>query len=49
MNNNELKNIFDLQEAHKNLLTKYLTFFKTKQEKFVREVKFEIEDYQNQK
>ncbi len=42
-------NVFDLEEAHKNLLSKYLTFFKSKQEKFVKEIKFEIEEHQDEK
>jgi hypothetical protein len=42
-------NIFDLEESHKNLLAKYLTFFKSKQEKFIKEIKFEIEEYQDYK
>jgi hypothetical protein len=42
-------NVFDLEEAHKNLLGKYLTFFKSKQEKFVKEIKLEIEEYQDEK
>lgn len=42
-------NIFDLEEGHKNLLGKYLSFFKSKQEKFVKEIKFEIEEYQDDK
>jgi hypothetical protein len=42
-------NIFDLQEQHKNLLTKYLTFFKTKQDRFVKEIAASIEDFKDEK
>jgi len=42
-------NIFDLTDSHKNLIAKYLTFFKSKQDKFVKEVKFSIDDFKDQK
>jgi hypothetical protein len=38
-------NIFDLAESHKSLLSKYLTFFKSKQDKFIREVKSTVDDF----
>lgn len=49
MNPNEKYNVFDLQESHKTLLGKYLTFFKTKQDKFVKEIKLVVEDFKEQK
>lgn len=49
MHSNEKFNIFNLEESHKNLLTKYLLFFKNKQDKFVKDINLEIEDFQNQK
>ena len=42
-------NILDLKEGHKTLLTKYIQFFKVKKEKFVRDIKLDIEDFQNKK
>ena len=47
--NTEKYNIFDLSESHKNLLGKYLTFFKLKQDKFIREVKGTVDDFKDQK
>jgi hypothetical protein len=47
--NTEKYNIFNLCESHKNLLGKYLTFFKTKQDKFIREVKSTVDDFKEQK
>jgi hypothetical protein len=49
MNSNESNNIFDLSEDHKTLLGKYLTFFKSKQDKFIREIKLAVEDFQEEK
>lgn len=49
MNPSEKYNVFDLQASHKNLLGRYLTFFKTKQDKFVKEIKLGMEDFKEQK
>ena len=49
MDSNEKYNIYNLEESHKNLLTKYLLFFKNKQDKFVRDINLEIEDFKDQK
>lgn len=46
---NEKVSVFDLQDAHKGLLGKYLTFFKSKQESFVKEIKLVIEDFKDSK
>lgn len=46
---NDKYNIYDLQESHKTLLGKYLTFVKTKQDKFIKEVKMVIEDFKDAK
>jgi len=42
-------NVLDLQEGHKALLTKYIQFFKIKKEKFVRDIKLDIEDFSSKK
>jgi len=49
MNPNENYNLFDLEENHKILLAKYLTFFKSKQDKFVKEIKLGVEEFKDQK
>lgn len=50
MKDNTIKyNVFDLSEEHKNLLGKYLSFFKSKQDKFIREVKCTVDDFKEQK
>jgi hypothetical protein len=41
--------VFDLTENHKALLGKYLTFFKLKQEKFIKEIKLSVEDFKDAK
>ena len=42
---NEKYNVFDLKEVHKVLLGRYLSFFKAKQDKFIKETKMFIEDF----
>jgi hypothetical protein len=42
-------NVFDLEESHKNLLGKFLTFFKSKQDIFVKDIKLEIEEEKEKK
>ena len=49
MNVNEKYNIFDLSEQNKNLIGKYLQFFKSKQEKFIKEIKLVVDDLKDQK
>jgi hypothetical protein len=44
---NDKYNIFELTENHKNLLTKYITFFKSKEEKFIKEIKHTINDFKD--
>jgi hypothetical protein len=46
---NEKYNVFELSENHKNLLTKYISFFKTKQDKFVKEIKLTFNDFKEAK
>jgi hypothetical protein len=44
---NEKYNIFELTENHKNLLTKFISFFKGKEEKFIKEIKHTINDFKD--
>jgi hypothetical protein len=46
---NEKYDIFELTESHKVLLTKYINFFKSKQDKFVKEIKYTINDFKENK
>jgi len=39
-------NLFDLKTQSKENLVKYLSFFKNKKEKFVKEVGYFIDDFQ---
>lgn len=48
MNPNEKYNVFDLHEEHKALLGRYVTFFKSKQDKFVKEVTLTIDDFKDE-
>ncbi len=41
--------VLTLQEPHKQLLTKYIQFFKVKREKFIRDLKLDIEDFSSEK
>ena len=42
-------NILDLKENHKSLLFKYLQFFKSKKEKFLKEISLTIDDFSSSK
>lgn len=42
-------NVFNLQEGHKTLLVKYLSFFKSKQDKFSKEITSVVEDFTHDK
>lgn len=46
---NAQMNIFDLSEQHKGLLEKYIAFFKSKQEKLIREIKLVVDDFKEEK
>jgi hypothetical protein len=46
---NDKYDVYDLSEDHKGLLIKYLNFFKTKQDKFVKEIKSSFEDFKDEK
>ena len=45
MSNKETYNVFNLNSLHKELFTKYITFIKNKQNKFIKEVNNYIEDF----
>ena len=45
MSNKETYNVFNLNPLHKELFTKYITFIKNKQNKFIKEVNNYIEDF----
>jgi hypothetical protein len=49
MNMTDKFNLFDLKQDNKTLLGKYVTFFKSKQDKFVKEIKLVVEDFKNEK
>ena len=46
---NEKYNVFDLSEIHKNYFVKFLSFFKNKKERLIKEIKYEIEDFRTNK
>jgi hypothetical protein len=41
--------ILDLNQDHKTLLTKFIQFFKSKKEKFIRDLKLDIDDHSQKK
>ncbi len=46
---NENNSIFSLKDEHKILFEKFITFFKNKKEKFVREIKLTFSDFKHKK
>ena len=46
---NEKYNVFELKEIHKNLIIKFISFFKSKEEKFVKEIKHTFNDFKDSK
>jgi len=45
MSDKEKYNVFNLNSLHKELFTKYITFIKNKQNKFIKEVNSYIDDF----
>jgi hypothetical protein len=47
MNDNNY--VVSLNDEHKSLFEKFITFFKSKQDKFVREIKLTFNDFKDKK
>lgn len=46
---NEKYNILDLSEIHKSSFLKFITFFRNKKDRLIKEIKYEIEDFKDSK
>jgi len=46
---NEKYNVFDLSEIHKSSFIKYISFFRNKKDRLIKEIQYEIEDYRDTK
>ena len=46
---NDKYNVFDLSETHKQSFVKFIGFFRTKQDRLIKEIQYEIEDYKESK
>ena len=46
---NEKYNIFDLSDTHKASFVKFISFFRNKKDRLTKEIKYEIEDFQDSK
>ena len=45
----EKHSVFNLNNSHKELFTKYLTYLKNKENTFIKEVISYVEDFKNEK
>ena len=46
---NEKYNVFDLSESHKTSFVKFISFFRNKKDRLTKEIKYEIEDFRDNK
>jgi len=46
---NEKYNVFDLSETHKSSFIKFISFFRNKKDRLIKEIQYEIEDYRDSK